>query len=42
MEREEPRELELSLLALFDPVIDRSSDGLLVLFPDSSARTAMT
>ena len=35
MEREEPRELELSLLALFDPVIDRSSDGLLVLFPEN-------
>jgi len=42
MEREEPRELELSLLALLDPVIDKSSDGRRVLFPDSSARTAMT
>jgi len=42
MEREEPRELELSLLALFDPVIDKSSEGRLVLFPDSSAKTAMT
>jgi len=42
MEREEPKELELSLLALLDPVIERSSEGRLVLFPDSSARTAMT
>ena len=33
MEREEPKELELSLLALLDPVIERSSEGRLVLFP---------
>ena len=33
MEREDPRELELSLLALLDPVMERSSDGRLVLFP---------
>jgi len=42
MEREDPRELELSLLALLDPVMERSSEGRLVLFPDNSARTAMT
>jgi len=42
MEREEPRELELSLLARLEPVMDRSSEGRLVLLPDSSARTAMT
>jgi len=42
MEREDPRELELSLLALLDPVMERSSDGRLVLLPDSSASTAMT
>ena len=33
MDKEEPRELELSLLALLDPVTDISSEGLLVLLP---------
>lgn len=42
MDNEEPRELELSLLALLDPVTDISSEGLLVLLPDNSARTAIT
>ena len=39
MEREEPRELELSLLALLDPVIDKSSDGRRVLFPEKVSRS---
>ena len=33
MDKDDPRELELSLLALLDPVTD-SSDGLLVRFPE--------
>ena len=33
MDNDDPRELELSLLALLDPVTD-SSDGLLVRFPE--------
>jgi len=41
MDREEPRELELSRLARLEPVMERSSDGRLVLLPDNSARTAM-
>jgi len=39
IEREEPRELELSRLTRFASL---SSDGLLALFPDNSASTAIT
>lgn len=41
MDRDDPSELELSLRALLDPVTD-SSEGRLVLLPDSSARAAIT
>ena len=42
MERELPRELELSRRARLEPLTEISSDGRRILLPESSARTAMT